>query len=109
MPGHAAQARLLEGHIIVSIEIVHTDDFVASREQPLNYVHADESGDTRYKYFHCPGTLFIVKCVCLTSLASSKRNRGWPTQAECGVAALSRPATTGDEYSGTQSFSASRT
>ena len=66
---HAAQARFLENYIVVGIEIVHADDFVASREQPLNHVHANESGGTRYKYFHGLGTLFMMKCVCLSSFA----------------------------------------
>ena len=35
--------------------IVDADDFVASCKQSFADMHADESGATGYKYFHCGG------------------------------------------------------
>lgn len=48
----ACQARLLETDIVVVVEIVQPDDFVATRQQALGDMHADETGGTGNQYFH---------------------------------------------------------
>ena len=48
----ARQTRLLESWIVVIVEIVETDDFVAARQQNLRYVAADEARSARDQHFH---------------------------------------------------------
>ena len=46
------QSRLLQGDIVVVIEIVEADDLVAARQQALGDVGADEAGGASNEDFH---------------------------------------------------------
>jgi hypothetical protein len=48
----ARQPRLLEGDIVVVVEIVNADDFVAAREQALADMHADKPGGAGEQDLH---------------------------------------------------------
>ena len=46
------EPRLLQRHVVVVVEIVEADDFVAALEQPLGDVEADEAGGAGDEEFH---------------------------------------------------------
>ena len=46
------QTRLLQGHIIIIIHIVDTDDRITTRQQSFCTMHPDKSRSACYQYFH---------------------------------------------------------
>jgi hypothetical protein len=48
----AGEAVALELHSIVIVEIVQSDDLIASLQQAMDYVESDESGGAGDEYFH---------------------------------------------------------
>src|SRR6266480_8087728 len=43
VPGQPRQSRLLQGNVVVVVEVVQAQNIVAAREQPLRDMHPDES------------------------------------------------------------------
>jgi hypothetical protein len=48
----ARQARFLQRHVVVVVEVVDPDHFVAARQQTLADMHADKSGGAGNQNFH---------------------------------------------------------
>jgi hypothetical protein len=49
--GKSREARLLQGNVIVAVEIVQPENVVAAREEPLRDMHSDESRCSRDEDF----------------------------------------------------------
>ena len=47
------QPRLLEGDVVVVVQVVETDDRIAPRQQYLGHVRTDETGGTGDQNLHC--------------------------------------------------------
>ena len=63
----ARQARLLQSHVVVVIEVVEPDDLVAPREQPLRRVRADEAGRAGHEHLHSRPSTSAAGNTCLMS------------------------------------------
>ena len=81
----------------------------ALRQQLLCHVHVDASRHADYEYFHFQHELRVMKCSCPPWFIDRSTDCVFLTQVARGTAAVSGDAGAGDEYSGTQSFSAART
>src|SRR5215472_14445878 len=55
------KTRLLQGHIIVVVQIVETNDLIAPLKQGLRSMVPDKAGDTRNKYLHFDTVLIDVR------------------------------------------------
>ncbi|MNE21338.1 hypothetical protein D3C80_1144930 [compost metagenome] len=47
------EARLLQAHLVVVVEIVDADHLMTVVAEPLRHMEADESGGTGDQIFHC--------------------------------------------------------
>ena len=47
MGQQAVQAVLFEGNVVVVVQVVQPDHFIAARQQPQRSGHADEAGGPR--------------------------------------------------------------
>src|SRR5579862_5472208 len=64
------EARLLEGHIVILIEIVEADDLIASPKQPQCRVIADEASRSGEQDLHSRPSTSAAGNTCLMSYST---------------------------------------
>ena len=42
----------LQGRVVIVVEVVHADHFIAPRQQQFGDMHADKTGGSCNQYFH---------------------------------------------------------
>jgi len=62
------EARLLQGNVVVVVEVIEAENVVAPREEPLGDVHSDESRCSRDEDFQmnvsCVSSSLVIAEVC---------------------------------------------
>jgi len=66
--GKPCEARLLQGNVVVVVEVIEAENAVAPREEPLGDVHSDESRCARDQDFQmtvpCVSSSLVIAEVC---------------------------------------------